>query len=159
MPMPNRIATASVVATTAPFARCITSASNLKAGSNESNEPGLFGMYWSMVCTAGGSAAGTTYPPLFTWYDASISAGITATASPWSTLFGGLATGNILGTGVTSMGISGVVSGRLGGVEYFQCGSGASGVSAYIQYAITGNVGGASHRLDWQLFKVDEWGV
>jgi len=159
MPMPTRIATASVVATTSPFTRVITSASNLQAGNTLSNQPALYGVYWQMICTAGGSAAGTTYPPLFTWYDASISAGVTATASPWSTLFGGLATANILGTGVTSMGVSGVVSGRLAGVEYFQCGSGASGASAYIQYAITGNVGGGSHRLDLQLFQVDLWGV
>lgn len=158
MPMVSRVATAATATAGAmAFQRFITTANNLRPGSNLQNEAGLYGCYWSIVATA--NAAGSACPPIFTWYDASISAGMTASGNVqglfgFTTAFGASAL-----SGVSGMSVSGA-SGYMAGTQYMQCGSGASGVSAYLQWAVTGNSGSTQgFRFDAQLFKVDDWGV
>jgi hypothetical protein len=120
----------------------------------------MYAVHWTMVATA--AAAGSA-APYFTWYDASLSAGLTATAN--GSIFG---TG-VIGAGSAITGASGYaflsatgVSCMMGGVQIMQCGSGASGASAYLGYGISGTGGAgpaAGIRFDAQLFWVDGWAL
>ena len=155
MPMPVRAFIVSqeasaITGAQAPKKFFTTAAS---ASSNPALQAGgMYAAYWTLICTA---AAGGSAAPYFTWYDASLSAGLTATANAFlvgSSQLGASAQSTVFGLSASS------VSSMMGGVQIFQCGSGASGVSAYLGYGVSGNVG-AGVRFDCQLFLIDDWAV
>jgi len=155
MPMPVRGAVVSIQASgiTGTQAPKLFFPSAASASANPGHQAGgLYAAYWTLVCTA---AAGGSAAPYFTWYDANISGVLTATANAYligTSQLGASAQSTIFGLSASS------VSSMIGGIQMMQCGSGASGVSAYLGYGISGNIG-AGARFDCQVFLVDEWAV
>jgi hypothetical protein len=139
--------------------RLITSATLLQSGNNLANQAAMYEVYWSLMVTGAGSAGGTAQIPCFTWRDDSIGVGVTATGGfTYNFLNGGVAT-SLSGQPSASAGVSaGTVSANVRGVEVFQAGSGVSGASAYIQVSAV-QTGGAGIRFDYQVFRIDDWGV
>lgn len=133
-------------------------------GSNLANESGFYGIYWNFLTTSAASGAASAQIPVFTWYDNTIGAGVTATGGAYGAIVNGGVTASLTGAaGISSLyGLSAAVSSVLRGVEYFYAGSGASGVSAYIQVssvASNPSAVGANYRFDYRIFKVDDWSV
>jgi hypothetical protein len=155
MPMPSRCAVISIQASglTGAQAPKFFFTTAMSASANPGQQTGgLYAAYWTLVCTAAAAGSAATY---FTWYDANISGVLTATANSYligTCSIGASAPQTVFGLSASS------VSAMMGGVQMMQCGSGASGVSAYLGYGISGNIG-AGARWDCQLFLVDEWGV
>lgn len=163
MPMNARIASGSITGLSGIAAgtptRLITTATFNTTGSNRANEGGMFALYWSYVTTGIASAGGSAQVPCFTWRDPDLNVGVTSTGGVYGGFLNGGVTGTVWGaSGSAGGGISGVASSHQGGFHVFQAGSGASGASAYIQVSSLGTGGGYT-RFDYQLFKVDEWGL
>lgn len=165
MPMVARIASGSYTGTASIAAgaptRLITTATVNPGFANTTlpNAPGMYAVYWSFIVTAGGSAGGSAQVPCFTWRDPDLNVGITSTGGAYGSFLNGAVTGTVWGaSGSAGGGVTGVVSAHTRGFELFQAGSGASGASAYIQVSSVGT-GGAFTRFDFQVFRVDDWGV
>lgn len=165
MPMVARVASGSItggsgIAAGAPT-RLITTATITApaVSSNLANQPGMYVVAWQYLVTGGASGGGTAQVPCFTWRDPDMNVGVTATASYYAggILNGGIAT-SLSGQPSASAGISAAASSHARGFEIFQCGSGASGVSAYLQVSSL-STGGGTCRFDYQVFCVDNWGV
>jgi len=146
MPMPSKVASVSFVtagATLAAGQKFITAAGQV-ASNPQFNRGGMYLAVWSLVCTAAANGSGL---PMFTWYDQGLGLPLTATANllPVSADFAN----NCLACSA--------IGAKTRGVFPVYCGSGASGVSAYIGYGISG--AGNAMKFDCHLYHVDSWGV
>jgi hypothetical protein len=144
--------------------RLIQTAYLTQVGNNLRNEPGFYGLYWNYITTSAASGAASAQIPVFTWYDPSISAGVTATGGGYGAIVNGGVTASLTGAaGISSLyGLSAAVSSVLRGCEYFYCGSGVSGASAYIQVssvASNPSAVGANYQFNFRLFNADDWAV
>lgn len=133
-------------------------------GANLANQGGFYGIYWQFTTISAATGAASAQIPVFTWYDDSIGAGITATGGAYGQLVNGAVTASLTGAaGVSSLyALTATVSAFLRGVEYFNAGTGASGASAYIQVSSVGSNPSANaqtYRFDYRIFRVDDWGV
>lgn len=164
MPMTMIVASGSLggtagIAAGAPT-RLMTSATLVGAsGNSRARTAGLYGVFWNVLVTAGGSAGGSFPIPVFTYYDDDLAKGVSASAGAWGSLLNGAASTSIYGASASSnYGVSGVVSAKTYGFEVFYCGSGVSGASAYMQVSALG-LGGAYTRFDYRVLRLDDFGV
>ena len=144
MPMPAGVASVATFSTAAAQAwtRIVTSATNLMPGSRNVIDAGLYEVNYALQNSGvAGSAA-----LVFTWYDDALGSAITATAN------------NAIGSGASATSLSGA-SANLAGSFTFKAGSGVSGASAYIHYAVTGNSGSQAITGNIALFRTDFWSV
>ena len=166
MPMVAMIASGSITGTSgiaggAPT-RLITTATQIGSGNNLKIESGLYSLYWSFTTVTAASGAASAQIPVFTWYDDTLAAGITATGGAYGSLVNGLVTASLTGAaGISSLyALSGAASSQIRGNETFFAGSGASGASAYVQVsAVASNGGVARYKFDYAIFRLDLWAV
>lgn len=164
MPMNAMVASGSItglsgIAAGAPTL-LITSATNMRAGTNTYNETGLYAVAWSYSTQgATGSAVGTIAVPCFTWWDAAQATSITATGGAIGFLLGAGSATALSGQASGTFGFStSAASAQIRGFEVFEAASGGSGVSAYIQVSSLG-AGGRAVRFDYKVLRLDDWGV
>jgi len=146
MPMPaqvNRVSTTHYAAVAAGTNKFITAAAQI-ATQPDINRGGNYMAVWQMTQI---SATAASCLPLFTWYDQTLGAPLTATANllPVSADYANY--------GLPPTGIGGTTR----GVFFVPCGSGASGVSAYFGYGISGAISGV--RFDCSVFQMDHFAV
>jgi len=149
MPMPTKVTTISftTAATLAAGQKFITAVaqSNVQPSYNQG---GYYMVAWQLIATAAG---GGTALPTFSWYDPTMGSATTATAEINPIASAGA-------TDFASVGLpcSAIMANKRG-VFFMNCGSGASGVSAYLGYGISGAPNAV--RADFNLFHLDGFGV
>lgn len=165
MPMVALVASGSITGVSGVAAgtptRLVTTATYQAAAvnTNIANESGTYIVAWNVLVTGAGSGAGGFPVPVFTFRDPDLNVGVSASGGAYGSLCGGLAATSVYGASAASTYVvSGVVSARAHGIEVLQCGSGASGVSAYLQVSALG-AGGAATRFNYQVYKLELWGV
>jgi hypothetical protein len=148
--MPVRVASVSntsYAAIAAGANKFLTAA--VQVGYNPSyNQGGNFMAAWQLICVSAGGQGSAL--PMFTWYDQAQGIPYTATANMLVATNASASYANFAMNDSSTAALSATQS---RGIFFMPCGSGVSGVSAYLGYGISGAASGV--RFNCDLFYLD----